>query len=75
MWRIVLSRMLPVLLLALSGEDALAGTQALPDGWDALLLSGRKFRVIDGDTFDADLNGDGMVGTDDLLAVLAGWTQ
>ena len=50
MWRIVLSRMLPVLLLALSGEDALAGTQALPDGWDALLLSGRKFRVIDGAT-------------------------
>ena len=61
MWRIVLSRMLPVLLLALSGEDALAGTQALPDGWDALLLSGRKFRVIDGDTFDADLNGDGRL--------------
>tara|TARA_B110001454_G_scaffold218184_1_gene245501 strand:+ start:337 stop:1239 length:903 start_codon:yes stop_codon:yes gene_type:complete len=61
MWRIVLSRILPVLLLILSGGGVLAGAQALPEGWDALLLSGRKFRVIDGDTFDADLNGDGRL--------------
>ncbi len=57
----VVFRMLPALLLALSGGDALAGKQALPEGWDALLLSGRKVRVLDGDTFDADLNGDGRL--------------
>ena len=56
-----MSRILPVLLLILSGGGVLAGAQALPEGWDALLLSGRKFRVIDGDTFDADLNGDGRL--------------
>ena len=50
-----------LVLLTLSGEVAVAGTQALPKGWDAMLLSGRKFRVIDGDTFDADLNGDGRL--------------
>ena len=62
MWRMAPFWILVLLvLLTLSGEVAVAGTQALPKGWDAMLLSGRKFRVIDGDTFDADLNGDGRL--------------
>ncbi len=40
---------------------ALANDQTLPRQWDSYSLVDRAFRVIDGDTFDVDLNGDGKL--------------
>jgi len=50
------------------------GGQALPVNWEKIFLSKMKVRVIDGDTFDADIDRNGLFSNPEervrLLAIL-----
>ena len=44
------------LLLVLLNVPSSRAAKGIPTGWDAILLKGMLIKVIDGDTFDADLD-------------------
>ena len=45
-----------VLLLVLLNVPSSRAAKGIPTGWDTILLKGMLIKVIDGDTFDADLD-------------------